>query len=231
MLRGAPRNTWHGRPAYARGGEPIGSVVRTHGDGEWPELVVVDRGDRYVAFPAAEVVVTREDVRLPWAADRLRAATPLDRGAEDDAAAVRRAAEAFVQPASRPLAEDPDAMIVSEERLDVRVEAVPTERVVLRKHVVEEQVTVPVVVRREELELVREPIAGAAADPGAHLGDAVPHEIVLYAERPVVTTEVVPVERVRLGKRFVSEERVVSGDVRREDVAVERSEPYPPTDS
>lgn len=225
MLRSSGRSGWEGRPVRARGGEPVGTVVRTHGDDAgWPETVVLDRGDRCVAVPAGDLVLTREDLRLPWAAERIASATPLDLEAEDDAAAVGRAATAFADPSSRPLADDPEAMTVSEERLDVRIEAVPVERVSFRKRIVEEQTTVPVTIRREELEIVREPIAGEP-DPGAHLGDAVPHDVVLYAERPVVTTEVVPVERVRLAKRYVTEEHVIAGEVRREQVEVERSGP------
>ena len=232
MLRTAGRFSWDGRRAYARGGEPIGNVIRVHGDdGSWPETLVIDRGDRMLGLPADEVVLTREDVRLPWAIERLRAAKPLDLGAEGDAAAVGRAARAFAEPASRPLAEDPDAMTVSEERLDIRVEAVPTERITLRKRVVEDEISVPVTVRREELEIVREPVPyeDAKADPGARLGDGLASEIVLYTERPVVATEVVPLERVRLVKRFVAEERVVSGEVRREEVDVETGLPPGPS--
>lgn len=46
-------------------------------------------------------------------------------------------------------------------------------------------------------------------------------EIVLYEQRPVVTLEWVPVERVRLERRTVVEEETFSGEVRREEVDVD----------
>jgi stress response protein YsnF len=44
---------------------------------------------------------------------------------------------------------------------------------------------------------------------------------VLTAERPVVTTEAVPVERVRLGTETVTEQQSVTGDVRKEQIEVD----------
>ena len=57
------------------------------------------------------------------------------------------------------------------------------------------------------------------ADSGS--GEA---ELVLYAERPVVTLEVVPVERIRLTREVVTHVQEVSGEVAREvaDVETER---------
>src|SRR3954454_16528655 len=108
MLRTAGKFGWDGRRVFARGGEPIGNVVRVFGhDAEWPDTLVVDRGDRLVGLPAADLVLTREVVRLPWPAERVRAAKPLDAGADTDRAAVGRAATAFERPSSRPLSEDP----------------------------------------------------------------------------------------------------------------------------
>ena len=46
-------------------------------------------------------------------------------------------------------------------------------------------------------------------------------EIVLYAERPGVATETVAVERVRIGKRTVTAEETVSGEVRREEIELD----------
>ena len=43
----------------------------------------------------------------------------------------------------------------------------------------------------------------------------------LHAERPVVQTDAVPVERVRLGTETVTEERTVTGDVRKEQIDVD----------
>ena len=82
----------------------------------------------------------------------------------------------------------------------------------------QQQVTVPV--SHEEVSLKREPItdanAGDAYD-GAEISEA-EHEVTLRAERPVVDTEVVPVERVRLGKETVHDQETVSGEVRKEQI-------------
>jgi len=115
------------------------------------------------------------------------------------------------------------AVIRREERLRAGVETVPLERVRLEKRIVEEQRTVTVTVRREEVRLVREaldPDDTAALDQ-VH-GD-VP-ELVLHEERVEVTTRVVPVERVRLRRDRVTRDEVVSGEVRSERIRVEGAE-------
>ena len=60
----------------------------------------------------------------------------------------------------------------------------------------------------------------AAVDEGGTGG--LPETIVLHAERPVVSTEVVPVERVRLRTEWVQEQRQVRDEVRRERVDVDQ---------
>lgn len=116
-----------------------------------------------------------------------------------------------------------DAMTRSEEHLSVGTESMPTGRARLRKYVVteEQQVTVPV--QHEEVRLEREPITDANRDEafsGQEISEA-EHEVTLSTERPVVTTEAVPVERVRLDKETVTEQETVSGVVRQERVELE----------
>src|SRR3954462_12786426 len=82
----------------------------------------------------------------------------------------------------------------SEEQLHVGTEKVQVGRARLRKVVVTEQQTVTIPVSREEVRLVREPVApGDTAD--ATIGEAAA-EVVLTEERVVVSKETVPVERV-----------------------------------
>jgi len=75
-------------------------------------------------------------------------------------------------------------------------------------------------VSREEVTLEREPITdanvGNALD-GPDISEE-EHEVTLHAERPVVETEAVPVERVRLGKETVTGQETVSGEVRKEQI-------------
>jgi uncharacterized protein (TIGR02271 family) len=113
-----------------------------------------------------------------------------------------------------------DAMTRSEERLNVDTRTEPVGQARLRKYVVTERQQVEVPVRREEVRLEREPITDAnsgAAYGGPDLTES-EHEVTVRAERPVVGTETVPVERVRLGKQTVTEQQTVGAEVRKERV-------------
>jgi uncharacterized protein (TIGR02271 family) len=113
-----------------------------------------------------------------------------------------------------------DGMTRSEERLNVDKQREQVGRARLRKYVVTEQQQVDVPVQREEVRLEREPITDAnrgAAYDGPAITES-EHEVTLHAERPVVETEAVPVERVRLGKETVTDQQTVGGEVRKERV-------------
>jgi uncharacterized protein (TIGR02271 family) len=113
-----------------------------------------------------------------------------------------------------------DSMTRSEERLNVGKEREQVGRARLRKYVVTERQQVDVPVEREEVRLEREPITDAnrdAAFSGPDIAES-EHEVTLHAEKPVVDTETVPVERVRLGKETVTDQQTVGGDVRKERV-------------
>jgi uncharacterized protein (TIGR02271 family) len=113
-----------------------------------------------------------------------------------------------------------DAMTRSEEQLNVGTEQREAGRVRLRKYVTTETETVQVPVTKEEVRLEREPITDA------NRGDALAgptiseeeHEVVLHEERPVVTKDAVPVERVRLEKEAHVETETVSEEVRKEQI-------------
>ncbi|NHC46025.1 DUF2382 domain-containing protein [Motilibacter aurantiacus] len=116
-----------------------------------------------------------------------------------------------------------DAMTRSEERVRVGTETVAAGRARLRKWVETEQETVTVPVRSERATLVTEPITDENYDR-ATSGPAISeeeHEVVLHAERPVVTTEAVPVERVRLDVESETTNEQVTEDVRKERIELE----------
>ena len=119
------------------------------------------------------------------------------------------------------------AMTRSEEQLKVGLQARPTTRAVLRKYIVTEEVTRTFTVRREEVRLEQIPVTddGAGYPAGSPLAPE-EFEFVLHEERPVITTEVVPVERVRLRKEVVTDYVEVSDQLRKEqfDVDVDRPE-------
>jgi uncharacterized protein (TIGR02271 family) len=119
-----------------------------------------------------------------------------------------------------------EAMTRSEENLRVGTETVQTGRARLRKHVVTENQQVTVPVTREEVTLEREPITetnrGEAYDGPAISEEE--HEVTLHAERPVVDVEAVAVERVRLGKETVTDQETVGGEVRKEEIELDRGD-------
>ncbi|MDT8912407.1 PRC and DUF2382 domain-containing protein [Amycolatopsis sp. PS_44_ISF1] len=136
--------------------------------------------------------------------DRATAAPAADRrGGRDD----RRAGRG-----------DQAEVVRSEERMRVGTEAVPTGRVRLRKYVVTEQQEAKVPLRHEEVRVQREPIENGA--PGQGRIEEAEQDVTLYAEKPVVRTETVPVEKIRLNKQQVTEEHTVRGEVRKEQVDV-----------
>jgi uncharacterized protein (TIGR02271 family) len=119
-----------------------------------------------------------------------------------------------------------EAMTRSEENLRVGTETVQAGRARLRKHVVTENQQVTVPVTREEVTLEREPITEANRGE-AYDGPAISeeeHEVTLHAERPVVDVEAVAVERVRLGKDTVTEQETVGGEVRKEEIELDKGD-------
>jgi stress response protein YsnF len=123
-----------------------------------------------------------------------------------------------------------EAMTRSEERLVAATEVYETGRARLRKYVITEDVQITVQVRREELRLEQEAIPAAGRQPvedpdvfgrddvfGGPDGGSI-FEVTLHEERPVITTEIVPVQRVRLTKLVRTDEHVISGQVRKERI-------------
>jgi uncharacterized protein (TIGR02271 family) len=118
------------------------------------------------------------------------------------------------------------AMTRSEEQLRVGTETRQAGQARLRKYVTTEHQQTTVPVSHEEVTLEREPITDANRGD-AYDGPAISeeeHEVTLHAERPVVDTEAVPVERVRVGKQTITDQETVGGDVRKEQIEVDDTE-------
>jgi len=120
-------------------------------------------------------------------------------------------------PAVPPPSAVPAVLVRSEERLAVSTEWVATERVVGRKRIVTETRHVEVTVRREELELTREPAPETVGAPGS-MPVREPTVLVLREEVPTVTTEVRAYERVTLAVERVAGGETVAATLRREQV-------------
>jgi uncharacterized protein (TIGR02271 family) len=131
-----------------------------------------------------------------------------------------------LDPRGVPMVSD-DAMTRSEEQLRVGMQTRAVTRAVLRKYVVTEEVTRTFTVRREEVRLEQIPVTddGVGGPAGSPLAPE-EFEFVLHEERPVITTEVVPVERVRLRKEVVTDYVEVGDQLRKEqlDLDVDRPE-------
>jgi stress response protein YsnF len=116
------------------------------------------------------------------------------------------------------------AMTRSEERMTAGVVRRPSELVRLNKSVVSEPVSQTVPVQREDVEVSREPITDAnreAATSGPEISEE-QHEMTVMQEEAVAEKRVEPVERVRLDKQVSAGEQELSGEVRKEQIEVER---------
>jgi uncharacterized protein (TIGR02271 family) len=241
-----PRD-WIGRPIADIDGVPYGTleelfVGRTSGE---PEFAFVAVEGKRVAVPL--VNARREDdvVVLPLDPDLVRSAPAVQRevtaippeagehvleffglapaATEPTAPMAPAAAEAGPGPGEA-------EVTLSEEELVAGTRDVVTDRVRLRKVVVEEDVTLTVTLRREELRVEREPVS--PGDPAVRgTGDAQltegELEFVLLAEEPVVSKRLVPAERVRVVRDTVVEHETVEGRVRRERADVDATD-HPP---
>ncbi|RFA16890.1 hypothetical protein B7R22_02240 [Subtercola boreus] len=119
--------------------------------------------------------------------------------------------------------QDLPEIIRSEEVLHVSTRTVPVNRVTMKKVIVTETQTFTVQVRREEVRLITEPLTEESAlPPGTDTSVDVPDiTMVLHEESVVISTEVVPVERVRLVRHRVVDSETVTADVRTEKIALD----------
>ncbi len=210
-------------------------------DGARPEGdVVLLPLDRHRVREAPEVQRTVDSIP-PEAGERIAAFFAGARQADDTAPlAAETAPTTPIAPApAAPVVDEEVEVTRSEEELVVDKEAHVTERVRVRKVIVEEEVTVTVTLRREELRIEREPVDAAYVADVDHLergnGDAQltdgELEFVLLAEEPVVEKRVVPVERIKVARDTIVDQHRITDQVRKERVEVDETpvgeEPYP----
>ena len=233
---------WNDLIATDPSGESLGRIEEVHTDPQsgrpWYALVrsssLGGLRHRDVLIPADRAEERAGTVVFPYSAEQVRTAPDVGGRGETVPPDRLREVVAHFEGGGRAATahEGGIEVVLSEERLEVGRRLRAIERVRLRKVLVEEEVTVQVRLRREELEVVREPLAGDVLDAGgAGIGDvtdAVPESIVLYAEEPVVGTQVVPRERVRVERRVVTEQVVIDETVRHEDVSVDVDAPGVP---
>ena len=231
---------WIGRDAYDVNGDKIGGIDQIYYDDVTgrPEWLAIRTGffGMNVSFaPIPGATVYGDDLRLSYTKDQVKDAPNIDlEEASLTAGEAQRLFDhyGFASDARRygdderfdrdytvetdRMRSDVAETTRSEEQLRVGTEKVATGKARLRKYVVTEHQNVTVPVTREEVRVEREPITNGEADD---IGDD-EAEVTTYAERPVVSTEKVAKEKVRLVKDTVVDDETVSGDVRKEQVEV-----------
>lgn len=225
-----------GNTAYDRSHRKIGKVGHVYldtqtGKPEWLTVRTNLIGTNESFVPLGEAEVRGQEITVPFEKDKVEGAPSVEVEAsgylpeEQEIRLYDYYGLAFPGPAPQapPTAPSDNAMTRSEERMRVGTERRETGRARLRKYVVTEDQQQTVPVRHDEVHVEREPITEqnrgrAMAGPAFSEKD---YEVVLEEERPVVSTEEVPVERVRLAKDTVSGQETVSGRVRKERIEAE----------
>lgn len=98
-------------------------------------------------------------------------------------------------------------LTLHEERAQVAVERGAGAQVTFQKRVIEEEVQIPVTLKREILELTTAPEGGTVRFNGELLEPGRVYQITLTEERPVIAREVYPVEQIEISKEWLSEVR------------------------
>ena len=196
--------------ANAAGGAALGGLVGALAGAGIPE----EEAQYYQGeFEAGRTIVTvKADGRYDEAASILRRHGAYDMHTTTGAATATQA--------SRPAAGG-EKIQVREEELQAHKRPVETGEVRVRKEVVTEHRTMEVPVQREEVVIERHAPTGestSASDigPGEEIRIPVSEEQVTMEKRPVVK------EEVTVGKRVVQDTARVGGEVRKEEVRVER---------
>jgi uncharacterized protein (TIGR02271 family) len=109
---------------------------------------------------------------------------------------------------------------VHEEQLQVHKHPVQTGEVRLRKEVRTEHQTIDVPVKKEEVVIERHAVGGAACSSDIHPGEEI--RIPVSEEQVSVEKQTVVKEEIKAGKRQVQDTERVSGDVRKEEVRIEK---------
>jgi uncharacterized protein (TIGR02271 family) len=111
---------------------------------------------------------------------------------------------------------------LAEEQLNVGKRAVQAGSVRLRKVVRTEEVEQPVELQHEEIDIERVPVSETTSDVASNAFQEQEIEVPVMREEPVVEKQARVTGEVRVGKDVETETRTVGGQVRQEDVEVDR---------
>jgi uncharacterized protein (TIGR02271 family) len=242
---------WRGRTAVATDGSKLGKIEEIYLDSqtqrpEWALIQTGMFGGRSSFMPLEGATTDGDDVIAPYTKEQVKDAPQMDpdgelsqreesalyshygiaydesrsdSGLPEGASSDRDEQGTVGHDTSGPSTDD--AMTRSEEELRVGVAKRESGRARLVKHVVTEEVTQTVPVRREEVRVEREPITdrGDATTGGEITSDE--HEVVLHEEEVVVEKQAVPKERVRLDTDVITDEQQVSETLQKEQIETE----------
>ena len=244
-------NPLEGKTLLASGHQKVGKITGVFNDVKTglPEWVAVSTGmfgRHETLVPTRGSHLEGEDLEVPFDKDVVKDAPhhdPSDELTVDEERALfkhyhldyedaKAPVDAAVAPAPSPgprrdevaraeTKHGADELILHEERATAGTEQTTTGRARLRKVVVTEQQTLTVPVRHEEVRVVREPLGPNEEVVDDRVFDDQEIGVTLHAERPVVTTETVATERVRLETSTVTEDAHVDATVRREQVSTQ----------
>ncbi|MCM0676133.1 YsnF/AvaK domain-containing protein [Micromonospora phytophila] len=237
-LNAQQANSLYGQDVKDRSGSKIGSVGQIWADaaGEptWVSVKTGVMGQKESMAPLQQARITDAGLAVDYDKSTVKNAPAVDAGTDEplnteqieQLYAHYRLAPQPAPPAARGRAPGAgEDLIRSEERLRVGTESQPAGKARLRKYVVSENVHTTVPVEHDEVYVEREPIAARdARGVRADIGEA-EQEMTLRAERPVVSKDTVPVERVHLSKDEVVEQQAIDDQVRRERIDADIPEP------
>jgi len=247
---------WRGRTAVDPEGDKLGTIEEIYLDAETqrPEWALIKTGmfgGKSTFMPLEGSTSAGDQIEAPFTKQQVKDAPQPDADGElsqDDESALyshygigydESRSDSGLPEGGAPTGSDDtvdhdtggpttdDAMTRSEEELRVGTTKRETGRARLVKHVVTEDVTKTVPVKREEVRVEREPITdanrGNATTGGEITSDE--HEVVLSEEEVVVDKQAVPKERVRMDKDVVTDEQQVSETLQKEQIETEGDSP------
>lgn len=220
-----------------RNGDKIGKLTCLWSDGGEPAYLGVQTGwlfgkTHVVPADAAEVNPNSRTIRLPYTTEQVKDAPCYDPGVElgpDTERDIRSYYRSGTQPAApasgqgQGRGQEAANIKLHEEQLKVGKRQVEAGGVRLRKIIHTEQVTQPVELQHEEIVVERVP-GRETPESGATDFQQQDIFIPLRREEPVVEKEGFVREEVRVSKKPQTERQKVSGQVRKEDVDVQRTE-------
>jgi stress response protein YsnF len=228
---------WIGHNLVDAEGAKIGRIEDLYADErtgqpEWLAVTTGWFGSNISFVPLAGATRSGDDLSVPYGKDQVKNAPNIDPtgrlSEQEEARLYRHYGRDYDETwtgetdreRARTNASTDEAMTRSEEEMRVGVQKEEAGRVRLRKWVETELVQQTVPVKREKARLEREPITDENIDEamsGPDLSED-EHEVILHEERPVVTTETVPKERVRVTKDTEVVEQPVEAEVRKERI-------------